>query len=320
MAAKLQIHLTPDGLENWQTAGRFELYRLILSEVKQRGGTVEVTIIPKGATSGGAMAADGDLHIVHGGHCSGPGWLSASLAYLPRFWHLNGSGILAESPGKDSTYAPREIDRVAAHEFSRNLRREFAKQRKSRYLQKKEVTAFSTGYIAVVLQGPYPYRKKQSFCSMAEMVKTVVEGAEGRRVVVKPHPVEKEFGLFCTAVLKAEGLEFEITDANIHDLVGSADVIVSVNSSATFEGFMHKKPSILFGRSDFSTLVETVRHPSEFPEALNRATTTGWNFDLMLAWYFKNFTIDLRTDSVLDALVQAAATTGFSVRTLGILG
>jgi hypothetical protein len=295
VARRIIFHLTPDGLEHWRHANRFEFYQR-LSDLASKHGTevvVERMKQSKGEVSG--QNEDRDLHFVHGGSVTGTGWLNSSLAYLPGFWHVNPIGILADSPASQYSFETRAIKRGAADRFFEGLRRRFVKPRSSRYRQEVARTAVPQDCVAVFLQGRYPYFWQQNYMSMEDMIKEVVNGSSNYRVVVKPHPLEREYGMQAIRKAWQAGYLFDVTDANVHDVLSAAVAVASVNSSVSFEGFMHEKPAIVFGRTDFQSLVETVRAPGQFAAALAAVQCRDWDFAGMLHWYFKNHTIQVRS-------------------------
>jgi hypothetical protein len=295
VARRIIFHLTPDGLEHWRHANRFEFYRR-LSDLLSKHGT-EV-LIERMTQSKGAVPwhkEDRDLHFVHGGSVNGIGWLNSSLAYLPGFWHVNPVGILADSPANTCSFQADAVKRGAADQFAEELRRRFVEPRSSRYRQEVARTDVPRNCVAVFLQGRYPYFRKQSYMSMEDMIKEVVDGSPNNRVVVKPHPLERDYGMQAIRKAWEAGYRFDVTDANVHDILSAAVAVASVNSSVSFEGFMHEKPSIVFGRTDFQSLVETVRAPGQFAAALLTVQGRDWDFAGMLHWYFRNHTIRVRS-------------------------
>jgi len=295
MHPKIVIHLTLDGLTNWRRAERFELYRRIAEIAHESGTEVEINRLTFSKGHPPEDLIDGNLHIIHGGSVQGRGFLNASIAYLPGYWHLNTVGIHADSPARFCEFDATTVQSGAAKRFYSNLRREFSDRRVSRYWQKKNSTALPGGCIAIFLQGRHPYANKQSYMDMHEMIAEVSCASAGRPVVVKPHPLELDYGMKAIKRVGGISAELSVTDANINDLLAAADVAVSVNSSTTFEGFLHGKPSILFGRSDFSSLTSTTRHKHEFGAILEATLAREWDFPKMLYWYFKNHTLAVRS-------------------------
>lgn len=292
---RIFFHLTPDGLEHWRHANRFEFYRKLSDLASKRG--IEV-VVERMTQSKGLIPwhwEDGNLHFVHGGSVAGAGWLNSSLAYLPGFWHVNPVGILADSPAKWDCFEADAIRRGAADRFAQLLRRQFVEPRSSRYRQEVTRTTIPKNCVAVFLQGRYPYFRKQNHMSMQDMIKEVVSGSPNNRVVVKPHPLEREYGMQAVKGAWEAGYGFDVADANVHDILSAAVAVVSVNSSVTFEGFMHEKPSICFGRTDFQSLIATVREPGQFAATLAEVQRRDWDFAGMLYWYFKSHTFRVRS-------------------------
>jgi Capsule polysaccharide biosynthesis protein len=318
VARRIVFHLTPDGLENWRHAARFEFYRRLFDLASERGTEV---VIERMSQSKGAIPwqkEDRDLHFVHGGSVTGTGWLNSSLAYLPGFWHANPVGILANSPANRHSFEIDVIRRGAADRFAADLKRRFVEPRSSRYRQEVATTAVPKDCVAVFLQGRYPYFQKQNYMTMEEMIKEVVDGSPNNRVVVKPHPLEREYGMQAIGRALAEGYTFDVTDANVHDVLSSAVAVASVNSSVSFEGFMHEKPSIVFGRTDFQSLVETVRERGEFAAALAAVRRRDWDFAGMLHWYFKNHTIRVRSRKFERSLAAEIRRSGLEPGRFGL--
>ncbi len=265
-----------------------------------------------------AQPADGELHIVEGGRARGPGWLNGALAYLPGYWHLSPGGTLADRPDPARTFDPETVDAQVARNFADALRALYVRRRRSRYRQPVEKKDLPEGCIAIFLQGPMPEQRGQAHLSIQMMLAAVVDAAHGRPVVVKPHPIQHAYGEAAIAALAETGAEMMVTDANVHDILAACAVTVSINSAAAIEGMLHGKPAILFGRSDFAPLVQTVESYDEFPAALSRALTTPRDFDRGLYWYFSQFTLDIRSPGWEERILAHLARHGFPAERLGL--
>lgn len=235
------------------------------------------------------------------------------------FWHLDAQGILADSAARHSVFAPRQVDQSEAQTFFRRLRRQFVTPRLTRYNPTRDkATDLPDGAIAVFLQGKTPNRAGQCPLEMHEIILAACQGAAGRPVIVKPHPLSlAECGL---AIGRAAdlGARFHLFDGNIHDLLASCTVTVSANSAAAMEGFLHRKPAILFGRSDFDSLVTRAHHAGDFPAALQAALGTDWRFPKMLQWYFTRHTLEVAAPEFETRVFAAFAAVGYPRERLGI--
>jgi Capsule polysaccharide biosynthesis protein len=281
---------------------------------------IELEVKRATQTSGTVLKSDGalDLNFVHGGSVHGIGWLNSSIAYLQGFWHVNKDGVLANSSARNQTFEPSRVRRHAADAFAEQLRVRFAEKRLSRYKQPKTRAVLPREYIAVFLQGRYPYANNQSYFSMEGMLKEVVVGAGPLAVVVKPHPLEKALGLDAIARVQSAGYNVLATDANVHDMIESSIAVVSVNSSVSFEAFIHRKPALVFGRTDHSSLVETVEKAGDFPLKFSSALQRDWDYAGMLHWYFKNHTLRIDSRNFPSHLALAIESSGRDPSDFGI--
>lgn len=322
MPARVILHISAKFHADFAARGHLALHGRIAAMIGRRGGAVLLAERREGMMSGAAMDGDGDLHVVESGWCHGPGWLNAAVAYLPDYWHLDPEGVLADSSLRRQTFDPGGVPGgvVEAAAFAEALRDRYSRPRRSRYRQKAQPTAIPEGAIAVFLQGRMAHWRGHQHLPTAEVLRAVATGAGGRRVLVKAHPLSPELGIRQILTAQAEGLAIEATDANVHDLLAGSAVNVSVNSAVALEGFLHRKPAILFGRSDFAGLVETCLTTADFAPALDRALTVPRDHDAMLAWYFRDRCLDLMVPDLEERVLAIFACAGFPPERLGLDG
>ncbi len=313
------LHLARPDLAAYRGKPGRALYPMVHDLLQDRGARVRVVARSNALMKGRPVDPDGDLHIVETGWCYGRGWMSAATAYLEGFWHLGEEGVLANSPARHDIFDPGQVSQGAAQDFAQTLRARFSQARRSRYRQQRRAPeTLPKEAIAVFLQGPTTYRREQAFVSAAQMLRLVAEHAGGRPVVVKAHPLTPEFGRAAIAKVRAKGFDLIETEANVHDILAQAAVTVSVNSAVAFEGFLHDLPAILFGRSDFHSLSETVLEAADYPQALTRALTRTWDFPAMLYWYFNRHTLATEASDFNERLLAQLARAGFDAARLGL--
>jgi hypothetical protein len=181
------------------------------------------------------------------------------------------------------------------------------------------VEQFGQGHIAVFLQGWSSPVERARYMTATEMVKTVVKGAAGRPVVVKPHPRN---ACYETEMIRQWLLrhhpKVRVSNANIHDILAGACATVSISSSVALEGMLHRVPAILFGRSDLHHCAETVTEPSEWPAALARALARDWPYDAFLLWFLRRQNIDVSRPWA-ERLLDRMAAQGADFAALGIV-
>ncbi|MGL5008777.1 MAG: hypothetical protein ACRC6I_02755, partial [Paracoccaceae bacterium] len=273
--ARIVFHLPKAHLSTYAQAAHLGLFRRVAEVFGARGAKIVVRDRRDGPFEGGPGAAahydDGDLHILDIGRVQGRGVLNAAVAYVQPYWHLDAAGVQAESSIGAMHYQQSKVGHDVAGPFFEDMRRNIVLQRRSRRDQMERVTEFAPGAIAVFLQGERPAQQGLAYCDALAMLRAAARGAGGRQVLVKPHPLALEEDAAVMDAALAEGLAITPTLANVHDILAACAVTVSFNSAVALEGFLHRKPAILFGPSDFHHFAETVRDPADFPLALHRA-------------------------------------------------
>ncbi len=293
------------------------LYGAIRDLVEARGGRVVLAPLTIERDGWRQPVQDGNLHVVNNGQVRADGYLNSATAYLGGYWHLDPRGVQAGSSIGLRAFDPLAVDAKAAEAHLAILRARFVVPRRSRYKQLGDRTALEPGGIAVFLQGPEPYLRRQAFLPADEMVRAVCAGAGGREVWVKSHPLKIPEGEALIGALQAEGLAIRGVQANVHDLLAAAAVTVSVNSAAAIEGMLHGTPAILFGRSDFHGAVETVEVAHDFPVALTRALTVPRDYAAYLFWYFGQC-LWLDDPRLSERILDIFDRVGFSAERLGL--
>ncbi len=252
------------------------------------------------------------LHIIENGRIQRDNVLNVALAYLQPFYHLDAQGVLANSSISKLEFDPSQIDPRLAQQFFDHLQTEFVAQRKTRYDQPQGDKDLPDGCIAVFLQGAGPHKYGTTHCSDEAMLRTVLEHAEGRPVVVKSHPLSAPgFDVPLVRDLLLEGHSLHATEANVHDILAKACVTVSFNSAVAVEGFLHRVPAIFFGKSDLHHIGEMVEHLSDFPRALTRALTETRAYPAFLQWYFREQCLEIGTRGADQKILDTLSKYGF---------
>lgn len=314
MTARVVLHIPPRMVAAMGGVKPPLLYGRIRQCLAARG--VGVALVE--GFDAAAWREDGDLHIVENGRWQRPGVLNAATAYLEGFFHVDPQGIQAASRIGALRYDPAAVDGVAAEAYLSALQQRFTVPRHSRYKQERAVSDLPDGALAVFLQGPAPQRNGQAYCSFVAMLEAVCAGAGGRPVLVKPHPLKPELGAEIIATVRAKGFAPMATGANVHDILATCAATVSINSATAIEGFLHGKPAVLFGRSDFHAFVATARAAAEFEAALAQALADPPDYARAVYWYFGQHCLDIQADSFDARLLAIFAEAGFDAARLGL--
>lgn len=316
MTARVILHLPDRFLDGFAKGKPPLLYGRIRQTLAARG--VQAVLAPLVPTH--QARPDADLHVLENGRVQATGWLNSATAYLEGFFHVDPQGIQAASSIAARPYDPARIDAAQAKSYLDALHARFTHRRHSRYKQMREQTSLPQGALAVFLQGPAVHNQRQSFCSFEDMLRAVCTGSQGRPVVVKPHPLKPELGAEIIATLRAEGHALTATSANVHDILATCVATVSINSATAIEGFLHAKPAVIFGTSDFHMLVETARGPDDFPRALAAALAAKTDHARALYWYFGLNCLDIHAETFDARLLAIFAQAGFDAARLGLNG
>ncbi len=316
MSARVVLHMPNRFIEGFAKGKPPLLYGRIVQTLEARG--IAADFAAELPTEAARQINDGNLHVMENGRVQAEGWLNAATAYLEGFFHVDPQGVQAASSIGQLPYHPDQIDAAEAAAYQAGLHARFTEARHSRYKQSKQQTTLPEGCIAVFLQGPAPIRQGQAYCGFEEMLRAVATSAQGRAVVVKPHPLKPELGAEIIAQVQAEGFDLEATQANVHDILAACALSVSINSATAIEGFLHQKPAVIFGRSDFHALVQTAISPQDFPRAMAAALTTPRDYSKALYWYFGQNCLDIHADHFDERLLAIFAKAGFDADRLGL--
>lgn len=316
---ELHFHINPRQAGNWRGRERLALFNRLAEMCEAHGLVYRAIARPAHEMQTRRGEADGNIHIVENGRMQGEGWLNAATAYLTGFWHMDPRGMQAESSAADDVFDAGVVDADEAESFSKQLKTQFLLPRKSRYHQPVEITGdLPQGAVALFLQGPSAYHNGRCNLPMEEMIEIVANGSGGRPVVVKPHPQMLEVGGLAMLEAMEAGAEFLVTEANVHDVLAASAINVSVNSAVAFEGFLHGKPAVLFGKSDFPSLITRAHGATDYPAALEAALARDWAYPQMLHWYFSRHTLELAAPDFEARAFAAFERVGFSKDRLGI--
>jgi hypothetical protein len=280
-----------------------------------RGATV--TIRHRDLSALQEVAAGPDFHIVHNGGGSGACLLNSIVAYLLPYFYFDPLGVYFQSATYAANFDPAAVPQAAAARRFEMLRKRYVIPRVSRYAQPEALVELPKGAIAVFLQDWSEPVERARFMSTRAMVETVIAGAKGRPVVIKPHP--RNYGPETVEVLLwlAESHpEVTVTEANLHDILEAAAVSVSICSSVAIESMLHWKPTILFGKSDLHHCAVTVESVAAWPAALTRSLSQHWPYEAFVYWFFER---QLRGGEVMwPPLLQRMQAAGADFKALGI--
>lgn len=310
-AAGLVIHVPAHLLARHGQAG-FGLYGRIAPEFRRMG--IAVTFVERPSTTELAGYSKHDFHLVHHGFLRRFNLLNCGIAYVWPYWYLDRRGVLCDSSMANAAPHLDALDPDRAARFRRGLHARTAARGLSKHAQPPRTGALGAGAIVVFLQGLSEPVLRSMFMTETEMLEIVIRHRDTRPVLIKPHPQFPDTIAVAHALrLAGRHPGVSLTRANVHDLLDSAYCSVSICSGASFEGFMHRTPAILFGRSDFAACAWTVRTEAEAARALREIGAQEFDFDRFLYWFLRRKMYSQRNPNLAARVLQRIAQTGFAL-------
>lgn len=284
-------------------------YVKLLAGLRDRGIATD-TVLHDRATTLATVDAVPGIHIVDHGSLRHPRLWNTGIAYIYPFWNLDPWGIRALSSIAAMTFDPASVDRAVAQDFAARLRKRLVARRISRYPQAENFTDVPVGCIAVFLQSE-AHRAVDETCHLTtrQMLSALLARSDPRAIVVKPHPrdLTPQTRVFL-AKLAARDARVQVVDANIHDILARAAVVVTINSAVGIEAHLHGVPVVLCGRADFHHAAVTVTDRRDLDAAIATALATLWPHDAYLFWYFAGQCLNAGRTDLVAAFLDKIAT------------
>lgn len=297
--------------------GLSPFYKDLTAALRQAGG--EVLVCHRDFAALEALPPGPDFHFVHNGRVDRPGVLNTGFAYIAPYWYVDPKGIFGDSSLVDLPFDPARVAPGPARRFFSRMERRLKQQRKSRYDQPQAVTRFPEGCIAVFLQDWSDPVERARHMTARQMLETILGQTGGRPVVVKPHPrIQGPETFEILQWLAEDHPGVIVTDGNLHDILASAALSVTISSAVTLEGMQHRVPAVVFGRTDFHHCAETVRTPGDWPGAMQRALARDWPFEAFLFWFFRENCVALAEKQTIPRILQRMIARGADFAALGL--
>lgn len=318
MSGEVVLHIPPHIRRGFSRRSKMMFYKRLWDELTRRGARLRIENY-EDRHYRRIDPGDGNLHFVNNGALRQPNVLNTAIAYLDGFWQVDNQGILCNSSIGNAAFLPKEMDGPASWAFYQRMRRDYADTRKSRYQQPRQVAPIDQGVIAVFLQGASHLTDRARHWTTPDMIRSVARGAGGRAIVVKPHPLKvAPEDLLTVHDLAASGVDIQIAEANVHDILARASVSVSISSACSFEGFLHKTPAILYGKSDFHHFAESVTDLNGFARAYDQALTRKRGYSRYIYWFLHHHCIEAAGTDFYEKISARMDGLGFDAERLGL--
>lgn len=293
-------------------SGVLPFYQNLFAALDTRGIVWKTCVLDR-ETVMERVAEDEAFHIVNHGRFEHPRLLNCGIAYVYPFWNMDPLGIRAFSSIANMSFEGGDVDGEIARPFFRRLRKRLVLGRTSRYEQPSDTAELPQDAVAIFLQSE-GHRIVGETCyldrwQMIDGVLAVVDGP----VVVKPHPRDRDPETMqrLKALCEAHP-NLVISHANIHDILTVAARVVTINSAVGIEAYLHRKPVILCGQSDFHHIAQIAHNAHELGRFLMQEKRAR-AYDKYIYWYFAQQCLSTVEPDLLDRFLDRVAAQGYEV-------
>lgn len=284
--------------------GRFKFLSALAAHARAQGLELHLTHFSR---EGQRLAMDDDLHF-HILLDDMPGYALNCMycvpSYFRGFWFFDEVGTRNNSTQRIERFRPEMVDEGQARAFFRRLHRRHIDQNRSRLPQPPTGQALEPGALCLFVQGfnDQPYHRH--YMSAPEFIEAAIAAKGARRLYIKAHPAQKPEELAVVQGYHDPANGVEVIDASIHDMLPIAHCILTLTSAVGIEAFIHQKPVVLGGQTDFWQNAITLTDPAKLAEAIDAATSRDWPYQQFLYWFFQDKLVEDSADSLPEALAR----------------
>jgi len=294
-----------DKLADGLGKGHFKLLDALAEHAAQAGWRVEM--VPFSAAGQDmAVANPRHLHIfmddrpvyaLNAVHCV--------PTYLHGYWYFDEIGSRNNSLLRLRKFDPKPMSGDWARQIHAGLVAKFVDRNLTKFPQAdRGAVAVEPGCLAFFAQDFKPPRYHKHHLQVVEMIEAAI-AAKGRRALhIKPHPNQTLEETETLARFHDPQNGVHLTQASIHDLLAAADCVLTVTSAVGFEAFLHRKPVVLGGQTDFWHNAITLTDPARMAEAIDAALSRPWPHEKYLVWFLKHNCLEDHAGSLPELLVR----------------
>ncbi len=296
MPKKIILHL-PNALKKSVDADKHNFFKILRRACENVGYKTETKVQKK--YSGVISKFSRNLHIHHIDGAIGPRALNVRRAHFYPFWSLENAGTRHEPRIAGKLFDPASINALEAQGFFNKIC--------VRNIPDTPPPMAKDDFVLVPLQGRLLSRRSWQYADCKQMIDTILEQDPTRKILIKPHPREvysaKEQA-FINGL--AQSRRISITKAGTHSLLNHCAYVVTQNSGLAFQGFLFQKPAILFAKSDYHHICQTIKTPDQAADAFAKTLGERPAFEKYIYWYLQLNCINAGRDDaeaqILDML------------------
>lgn len=285
-----------DGL----TGGSF---RLLSALARHAGAHLPVAVVAYDADSHAAAADPTHVHILMEDRpLYAPTAFHCVPSYLHGFWFFDEVATRNNSSARLARFDPRVIAAPFADALARRLADRFVARNRSKFDQPPRGQPVPAGCLAFFAQDFRTPLHHRHHMTVPRMLDALIAARGDRPVVIRAHPNQKPDEIAALADRIGPGVS--VSHASIHDILAACACTVTVTSACAFEGFLHGRPAVLGGQTDFAQNAVTLTDPARMADALAAATGRDWPHDRFLAWYLTKHCVRDRVADLPELLAR----------------
>ncbi len=269
--------------------GHFRLMTGLAERAQAAGLGVElVTFSPRGQEA--ALADPRHLHIFMDDRPAyGPNIFHSVPSYLHGFWYFEEVGTRNNALMRLAKFDPRPMSVEYARDTHAQLVQKFVTANRTKFDQlPRGAEPVEPGCLAFFAQDFKPPRYHRHYLEVPQMIEAAIAAKGSRPLYIKPHPNQTLEEMDRLTGYHDPSAGVIVTQASIHDLLAAADCVLTVTSAVGFEAFLHKKPVVLAGQTDFWQNAVTLTDPAKLGEAMEAAMGRHWPHEKFLVWYLRH--------------------------------
>ncbi|CUH65014.1 hypothetical protein TG4357_01631 [Thalassovita gelatinovora] len=299
----LDFYLEPDLLRSAQ-AGQHNFIGKIVEVAEQAGFTTGFH--GNSLQDRSAIRDRPGFSMLHMDEPEGPRSLTFRRVYHYPFWQIEPTTKRWDWRVAQKRFNAKKVDPKEAHRFYTFWRK--------RLFVKAAENPTQEGFVYVPLQGRLTERRSFQTCSPLEMLVSTLQHDPSRRIIATLHPNESysasEMSKLNTLTTRFPRLT--VQKADMVDMLGRCDYVVTQNSSAAFNGYFFGKPCVLFARVDFHHIAADV-----YTEGLDRAFATVQgelpDFERYVWWFWQEMSINAGRPEAKNKIRQALRRNGWAL-------
>lgn len=223
----------------------------------------------------------------------------ATPGYLRGFWFFDEIGNRNNSKQRLAQFRAPAVPKRKAEAFFHNLSTEVIGENSSKFKQPApDQGGIEPGSLAFFAQDFAAPKYHRHFMSVPAMIEAAIAAKGARRLYIKPHPNQSLSELETLAGYDDPQNGVHVVVASIHDLLRACDVVLTLTSAVGFEAFLHRKPVILGGETDFWQNAVTLTNPERMAAAIEAALAQDWPFEAFLYWYLQEYSVQDRAEDL----------------------